>query len=167
MKQLLESNRKLALFNDYVIDMTNYRFEHPGGKAMIDQCVGKDIGKFIYGAYSIEDCVNPHTHSFVAHKIITRLVCAKLTTEVKDEELSFNESINEVEILSSNKLKQTEKIKIIAKVENVFELQPGVYRVRLGDSFTKFHIFSQGLELACKCYLLTSVKNQVSRYYTI
>ena len=78
LKAFYESDKKLALFNDYIVDLTSYAFEHPGGTYMIQQCNKKDIGKYMYGAFSMENRVSPHRHSFIAMLIIEKLVVAKL-----------------------------------------------------------------------------------------
>ena len=45
-----------------VYDVTN--FMHPGGMPVIDQVVGREIGRFMYGGYSIETLdMESHEHS--------------------------------------------------------------------------------------------------------
>ena len=83
LRKFYESEKTLALFNDYVVDLTSYAFEHPGGTFIIQQWNKKDIGKYIYGAYSMENSVSPHKHSFIAMKIIEKLIWARLVPDKK------------------------------------------------------------------------------------
>lgn len=39
--------------------MKNYSKIHPGGKFMIDNNIGRDVSKYIYGAYSMVDGIAP------------------------------------------------------------------------------------------------------------
>ena len=52
IKEFHESKRNLALFNDYVVDLTLYAVEHPGGRYLIQQCYKKDIGKYIWSLFN-------------------------------------------------------------------------------------------------------------------
>ena len=51
-EQELASGRELCTFDNYVIDVTKFKAEHPGGGVLIQKTIGRDVGKFIYGAYT-------------------------------------------------------------------------------------------------------------------
>ena len=70
----------LAVLDDYVIDMTKFLNEHPGGRFSLEQNIGRDISKFFYGAYSLEniDVVEPHNHTSDARLIVNALIIGKL-----------------------------------------------------------------------------------------
>lgn len=78
--KLVREGRKLVLFNDYVIDIEPFMDDHPGTRFVLNESIGTDIGKFFYGAYAVEDDIQPHTHSSYAAGIIQKLTIAKLNT---------------------------------------------------------------------------------------
>lgn len=47
----ISNGEKLVLLNDMVLNVSKYMFNHPGGKFVIAQNVGRDITKFFYGGY--------------------------------------------------------------------------------------------------------------------
>jgi cytochrome b involved in lipid metabolism len=48
-----------VILDDLVIDVKDFQFQHPGGKFVIQQNIGRDISKFFYGGYSMEDNLGP------------------------------------------------------------------------------------------------------------
>ena len=46
--------KKYVILDDRVIDLTDYVDSHPGGRFVLNHCVGKDVSKFFYGGYSLE-----------------------------------------------------------------------------------------------------------------
>ena len=82
---------KWSLYNNYVIDLGTYQFEHPGGRFLIHRCIGQDLGHYLNGSatnadsfpsrgilsrYFIES--KPHEHSRAAYDITAKLAIAKL-----------------------------------------------------------------------------------------
>ena len=60
----VKAGRNWAIYNNYVLDLTRIIGHHPGGSFVLRKNIGRDIGKFIYGAYSVEPSrMRPHTHS--------------------------------------------------------------------------------------------------------
>ena len=53
------------ILDDLVLDVGKYMNHHPGGRYFMIQNVGRDISKFFYGAYRLENDSwgRPHTHS--------------------------------------------------------------------------------------------------------
>ena len=142
MKEFNESKRKLALFNDYVVDLTAYAFEHPGGKFVIQQSDKKEIGKYIYGAYSMENNVSPHKHSLMAMNIVEKLIWARIIfdTECKPI-LDTNRSIEMLEE-SPNIIEDSDKStkqNSIFKISSVEELSKNFHRVIFEDNEAKHH----------------------------
>lgn len=76
--QLLRDGRKLVLFNNFIIDVETFMSEHPGTRFVIAENIGNDIGKFFYGAYSMEDDVKPHVHSNYAASVLKKLTVGRL-----------------------------------------------------------------------------------------
>lgn len=66
--------------DDLVLDVGRFMSEHPGGQFLIQFHSGRDISKFFYGGYVLENesGMQPHTHSNVARTIVNSLVIGKL-----------------------------------------------------------------------------------------
>jgi Cytochrome b5-like Heme/Steroid binding domain len=72
----------LVLLDDMVLDVSRFRSEHPGGQFVIDFHNGRDVSKFFYGGYVLENQsgMKPHTHSNVARAIVNGMIIGKLKT---------------------------------------------------------------------------------------
>lgn len=53
-RKKVESGEKLVILDDMILDVTNFAWNHPGGKFVIDQNIGKDVSKFFFGGYVLE-----------------------------------------------------------------------------------------------------------------
>jgi cytochrome b involved in lipid metabolism len=61
----------LVVVDGLVIDLTDYKWEHPGGSKLLEQYRGRDVSYFFRGS---------RTHSNYAVKIVESLAIAKLST---------------------------------------------------------------------------------------
>jgi cytochrome b involved in lipid metabolism len=52
---LLKKGEKLVILDDLVLDIGRFMGEHPGGLFALEHNVGRDISKFFYGGYSLEN----------------------------------------------------------------------------------------------------------------
>lgn len=52
---LLKKGEKLVILDDLVLDVSWFMGEHPGGLFTLEHNVGRDISKFFYGGYSLEN----------------------------------------------------------------------------------------------------------------
>jgi hypothetical protein len=76
---------KLWILDDIVLDLSEFRFKHPGGSFVMNHTVGKDISKFFYGGYALDSNSpvpsNKSTpvwnHSNIARKIVNQLAVAR------------------------------------------------------------------------------------------
>ena len=75
-----QSERKLVVIDNLVLDVTQFAENHPGGKFVIDKLNGRDISKFFYGGYSFEQNSGSqnHTHSNYARRIVNDLIVARI-----------------------------------------------------------------------------------------
>ena len=53
--QQITNGRKLVILDDLVLDVIKFADEHPGGKFLLTHNTGRDISKFFFGGYSLED----------------------------------------------------------------------------------------------------------------
>ena len=104
--------------------------EHPGGTFSIQHNIGRDVSKFFYGGYSLEniDKVEVHRHSIQARKIVNNLIFGRLSEKARERTMK-------VEQIENNGISQCSKGDIATlrfcetspdsfeKIENT-ELQP-------------------------------------------
>jgi cytochrome b involved in lipid metabolism len=66
-----------------VLEVSKFLDEHPGGRFSIENNIGRDVSKFFYGGYALENesKVSAHTHSNDARKIVNQLVVGILEEE--------------------------------------------------------------------------------------
>jgi cytochrome b involved in lipid metabolism len=69
-----------VILDEMVLDISKFKFEHPGGKFVLNFNSGRDISKFFYGGYVLENNqgMKPHTHTNVARNIANSLIVGKL-----------------------------------------------------------------------------------------
>ena len=68
------------IIDDFVLDITRFLYEHPGGTFSLKQNIGRDVSKFFHGGYSLENKikVQEHRHSNDARKVVNDLIIGKL-----------------------------------------------------------------------------------------
>lgn len=79
----IRGGEKLCILDDMVLNVESFRADHPGGQFLIDFHVGRDVSKFFYGGYVLENQsgMSPYTHSNVARSIVNSLAIAKLIAQ--------------------------------------------------------------------------------------
>lgn len=70
--------RSWCIYNNCVIDIGTYQYEHPGGKFLFTSCIGHDLGHYLDGSATNVEEGKPHEHSHSAYVITRRLVIARL-----------------------------------------------------------------------------------------
>lgn len=50
-KKRVSNGERLMILDDFVIDLKSFLMNHPGGKFVLEQNIGRDISKFFYGGY--------------------------------------------------------------------------------------------------------------------
>lgn len=80
------------MLDDLVLNVSKYKGEHPGGKFAFEQNIGRDISKFFYGGYSLENCsgLRPHTHSNIARSIVNQIVIGRLEDKAAESYASID-----------------------------------------------------------------------------
>ncbi len=71
------------ILDDMILDISKYKYKHPGGKFVLQQNIGRDISKFFYGGYTLENYegLSPYTHSNIARMVVNSLIIAQITKE--------------------------------------------------------------------------------------
>ena len=78
------------ILDDLILDITNYKFVHPGGVFTIQYNVGRDISKFFYGGYQLENrggrrlLHTHHSHSALAMMVAKKMAVGVLNDKAKE-----------------------------------------------------------------------------------
>lgn len=82
--QRVKAGEKLVLLDDMVLDMGDYINKHPGGRFSMEANIGRDVSKYFYGGYSLENFgpkrVMPHTHSNDARRLVDKFAIGYLNS---------------------------------------------------------------------------------------
>lgn len=74
----LKKGERLAIFDEFVINLEDYIYSHPGGEKVLIRNIGRDISKFFYGGYALGQL--PWTHSYTAMNFLhSKLKIGKLS----------------------------------------------------------------------------------------
>ena len=148
----ISSGKQYVLLDNYVVDVKNFIDEHPGGSAVLKHHIGKDIGKYFHGAYSVVSPYAQNIHSTDALKILKRLIVSKLSSE-NHETYFIKDSMNNASQLYS--------------IKDQEEIGKDLYRVTLSNPQTRVkNIVDYSLNFG-KCFLVCSKENNKRRYYTV
>jgi hypothetical protein len=84
-KKRVAGGEQLVIVDDLVLDISKFKLSHPGGKFSLEYNIGRDVSKFFYGGYSLENGggSSPHIHSNIARCIVNSLVIARLEEKAK------------------------------------------------------------------------------------
>ena len=73
-KERIAEGEMLCILDEYVLDVSKFCRNHPGGRFAIEHNVGRDISKFFYGCQSLENNTAGekigHIHSNYARIIV-------------------------------------------------------------------------------------------------
>ncbi len=77
-----KQRKQLVLLDDLILDVSSYKFDHPGGMFLLQSLIGKDISKYFHGGYTYENYIadkTTHTHSPLAYNYaLKRLAIGRL-----------------------------------------------------------------------------------------
>jgi hypothetical protein len=76
--EMIRKGSELVLFNNYILDIEGFKDEHPGTAFVLKENIGNEIGKYFYGAYSMEQDVAAYVHSKYAASLLEKLAIGKL-----------------------------------------------------------------------------------------
>jgi len=54
-EKLVHNGGKLCILDDFILDTERYASRHPGGQFLIEATVGRDVSKYFYGGYKMEN----------------------------------------------------------------------------------------------------------------
>ena len=71
------------ILDELVLDVNDYMDNHPGGRFLLEHNIGRDISKFYYGGYALDNNhihrgTKAHAHSNIAASAVTTMIVARL-----------------------------------------------------------------------------------------
>jgi len=137
-----------------------------------------DVGKYFFGSYSMENWVKPVRHSYIAGKVMMKLVIAKLVqpkengaavkaVEKGEEGENENNELFQRELAHKDPTPGIYESSMAFGVTSQVEHIPMVYHVGFGNTKTLVKMFFPGTEMLGRRYLINSMQNEICRYYTV
>ncbi|CAG9314975.1 unnamed protein product [Blepharisma stoltei] len=151
-KIIVNENKEWSFYNQYLLDVSKYIKNHPGGSNLIKSTIGQDIGKYIHGCSSIGEEYNSFTHpKYVYSQINSLIIC-----DLGIEERVFKP-------LNSNQPAEN----IVWTVKSRHLIGENIYKLILENSNWEV-IIPEGLSWMGKSYLVYGEYNgkPISRYYS-
>lgn len=111
MNQRIAGGEELLLLDDLVLDVSSFKSEHPGGKFLVEYHIGRDISKFFYGGYVLENNsgMKPYTHSNVARAIVNSLIVGRMSEKPTTFLIRIESKVEVNKITKTFNLKAVEK----------------------------------------------------------
>ncbi len=74
---------QLVLLDDLILDVSKFKENHPGGQFLLEHNIGRDISKFFYGGYALDNNdvkrgFKRHAHTSVAYSQLESLIVGRL-----------------------------------------------------------------------------------------
>ena len=148
------NKRKWVFYDEFILDVSGFRLNHPGGSFIFNSVYGQDIGKFINGSSSINDEINPYTHSQVAKDMVNFLKIGRLAFPVG---------------IFINRIKTEEQSSMVWALSNSTKVSSSVYCLEFSSEAWDIVENPSGFEWMGKHFLVTAKigKKTVCRYYRL
>lgn len=78
LSEILAKNRNWVFMDEFILDISGFISNHPGGSFMLNKVQGEDVGKYINGCSSIGNGISPYTHSQMAKNIMKYLLIGSI-----------------------------------------------------------------------------------------
>lgn len=92
IREYISRGKKLFVFEDKVLDLANFLPLHPGSN-LLENYIGTEIGRYIYGGYNSNESKNYHTE--FAEVLIEKYKCGNLQPQYKLFEMPSDNSNDE------------------------------------------------------------------------
>ena len=80
--EMIKNGEELMFADDLVIDIKDFKYNHPGGKFMLYESIGEDSGKFMIGCKGYANDYNPYTHSSKAFSYLSKLAIGRIPSPI-------------------------------------------------------------------------------------
>lgn len=104
-EEMVKGKNEFVILDDLVLDVSQFKDSHPGGKFLLERMRGRDVSKFFHGGYSLEPTQGSenHAHSNYARTIVNSLIVARYVAKRTTAVMSIKESYPIKEIQASGK----------------------------------------------------------------
>mmetsp|Transcript_13225 Transcript_13225/g.13333 ORF Transcript_13225/g.13333 Transcript_13225/m.13333 type:complete len:521 (+) Transcript_13225:97-1659(+) len=96
LNDIVSKNLAWVFYDEYLLNVSGFIQNHPGGAYMIRQAIGEDVGKYINGCSSISGSIASYNHSQPAKNLINSLIIDRvayttgvLTKKSSDQSLDY------------------------------------------------------------------------------
>ena len=154
LNEIRTKNRKWVFYDDYILDVSGFKLNHPGGSFVFKSVYGQDVGKFINGSSSVNDEINPYTHSEISKNMINFLKIGRLAYPVG---------------VFINKTPTENHSSMIWTLSKATKVSSTVYCLEFSSEVWDVVENPFGFEWMGKHFLVTAKVNRktVSRYYSL
>ena len=160
----VRGGKQWAMYNQYVVDVTSLLSSHPGGRFVIEKNIGREIGKYLYGAYTVESSsMSPHAHTRYAFDAMKRLIIGKIVTP----QVYMHGDLRSTGIQETDDPKSNLVVRQLWKVVERSPISGQVYRIVFQNNSSIVPKWYKGVQFVGCHFVVHSQRNFVSRYYTI
>ena len=71
-EEIMNGKKEWVFYDEYILDISGFKWNHPGGSFMFKGIYGQDVGKFLNGCSNVDD-YRPYFHSDQARNIAEHL----------------------------------------------------------------------------------------------
>jgi hypothetical protein len=144
--------RKYVIYENLLVDVTNFYEHHPGGRNLIKDNLYLDVGRYLTGTQGYSSGINPNTHNY-------------WTVKYMIQKLAYAEIIQTQDILTSV-IDSSHHIEKYLKVNAKYEIAKNTFEYKFHDNDFKFHKFIPGHRWLGRHFSISHVYLAKTRYYT-
>lgn len=154
-------NTKFVLYENLLLDVTNFSENHPGGKNLIKENLFSDISRYITGNQAFSSKIPAHDHNAqTCIYAIKSLAYAKFTDNhaivLKNEKTSGLNNEMVFEFKAS-----------VASVDVGFAVSESICELVFSNDEFKFPIFLSGINWLGRHFAVSSYELNKTRYYSL
>lgn len=120
--EMIRDGAKLMFADDLVLDVKHFMLSHPGGRYLINECIGEDTGKYMVGCSSYGETMLPYTHTEKAFSYFKNLAIASIPSPVGYISSPTNTSLDLMEFTLVSKKALNDSVYLISLKSDDFKI---------------------------------------------
>ncbi|OMJ80375.1 hypothetical protein SteCoe_19368 [Stentor coeruleus] len=120
--EMIKNGAKLIFADDLVLNVKYFMLSHPGGRYMINECIGEDTGKYMVGCSSYGENMLPYTHTEKALSYYKNLAIAIIPSPAGYITSPTNTSLDLMEFTLASKKALNDSIYLISLKSDDFKM---------------------------------------------
>jgi hypothetical protein len=145
-------NKKFVIYDNYLLDVSNYIETHPGGRNLISDNLYNDVGRYMTGTQAYSANFHAWDHNYSTH-------CYAI------KNLAYAELVNDSNIIQT-KNSTNHVLNHSFKIDDKREIAQNIYEYRISTNELSFARFLTGHTWIGKHFTVTSKELNKTRYYT-